>query len=138
MLGVKSGPPPWKQTALEYKKSKEDATAEMPSSIEKWGTDLETGKCSYPQAFLRLTPSIIATNRLGDPSETNLSSIMFEFSNSGKRILMTGDGDGDTLYEAYNETSPDPFNIIKVCFNITLQNPSSANTPKDMSSRKLP
>jgi hypothetical protein len=62
---------------------------------------------------------------------------MFEFSNSGKRILMTGDGDGDTLYSAYNETSPDPFNIIKVC-SISLQNPSLANTTKDMSSWKLP
>jgi hypothetical protein len=46
---------------------------------------------------------------------------MFEFSNSGKRILMTGDGDGDTLYGAYNETSPAPFNIIKVC-SMSLKN----------------
>lgn len=54
MLGVRSGPPPWKQTALEYKKSKEDATAEMPSSIEKWGTDLETGKVLISASFLEV------------------------------------------------------------------------------------
>jgi hypothetical protein len=40
---------------------------------------------------------------------------MFEFSNSGKRFLMTGDGDGDTLFGAYGSTAPANFNLIKVC-----------------------
>jgi hypothetical protein len=54
MLGVKSGPPPWKQTALEYKKAKDASSTEMPSSIEKWGTDLETCKVLISPSFLEI------------------------------------------------------------------------------------
>ncbi|KAK6513807.1 hypothetical protein TWF506_008242 [Arthrobotrys conoides] len=87
-------------------------TLPQPGEVEK---QMEEETEFKFDGLLSNLKSLATYNKNGvDRSVTNLSSIMFEFQHEGYSILMTGDGNGETLVKQYPNAAGYLFDIFKV------------------------